>query len=346
MTTRIDPYCFSLEDASRVLESDDKQLTEELALAARETTRQYFGRAMGLYAPLYISNYCENGCAYCGFQSHSKLARKKLTSSEISDECKALAATGIRSCLILTGESRRHSPPTYIRDAVAIASGYFPYVALEVYPMETEEYHELYLAGADGVTLYQETYDRARYDELHYWGPKKDFDYRYGTPERIAMAGFRNISLGVLLGIADWKKDVLELFTHVRYLEKKYPGVEYGISFPRLRQVTEDKHRYIEVTDQEMVKIICTARLLFPRAGISLSTRENADFRNRAIEFGVTRLSAGSSTSVGGYVHPLEDRHSGQFEVHDIRGFGEIKSMLAMKGFDPVVTEWRNIANQ
>jgi 2-iminoacetate synthase len=346
MTNRINPQHLTIDDGERILQSDDRALLEELAHAARETTRQFFGRAMGLYAPLYVSNYCENGCAYCGFHSTSKLSRKKLTLAEIDQECRALAATGIRSSLILTGESRYHSPPRYIRDTVAVAVKYFPYVALEVYPLQTDEYRDLYLAGADGVTLYQETYDRARYDELHYWGPKKDYDFRLQTPARIAEAGFRNISMGVLLGIADWKKDVLELFRHVRYLEKKFPGVEYGISFPRLRRVADDKHRYREVTDREMVKIICAARLLFPRAGISLSTREDAHFRDRVIEFGVTRISAGSSTAVGGYATPKKDYHDGQFEVHDQRGFAEVKSMLIRKGFDPVVTEWRNIVNQ
>ncbi len=329
-----------------VLGSDDRGLLEDLARAAREKTRQYFGRTMGLYAPLYISNYCENQCAYCGFQAHSRIARRKLTLSEIDDECKALAGTGIRSCLILTGESRLHSPPEYIKDAIVVALRHFPYVSLEVYPLETEEYRQLYRAGADGVTLYQETYDRARYDELHYGGPKKNYDYRLHTPERIAEAGFRNISLGVLLGLADWQRDVLDLFGHVRSLEKRYPGVEYGISFPRLRQVSEDTHRYREVSDREMVKIICTARLLFPRAGISLSTRENPDFRDRVIEFGVTRISAGSSTSVGGYVGARAQHRDGQFEVHDVRSFSEIRSMLVRRGFDPFVTEWRHIVNE
>jgi 2-iminoacetate synthase len=346
MMNKPDLSQLSLADVESVLESSDRDLTERLAIAAREVTRQNFGRAMGLYAPLYISNYCENGCAYCGFQSHSKLARKKMSSEEVEKECEALAATGIRSCLILTGESRHHSPPTYIRHAISIATRFFPYVALEVYALETDEYRDLCLAGADGVTLYQETYDRGRYDELHYWGPKKDYDYRYLAPERIARAGFRNISLGVLLGIADWKKDVLDLFRHLRSLERRFYGVEFGLSFPRLRQVVEDQHRYQEVTDAEMVKIICVARLLFPRVGISLSTREDALFRDRVVELGVTRMSAGSSTAVGGYVKPAEKLHDGQFEVHDPRDFSEVKSMLLKKGFDPVVTEWRNIANQ
>lgn len=346
MMSKINLSHLKIEDADYIFRSGDRHLLEDLAQAARALTRQYFGWTMGLYAPLYISNYCENRCAYCGFQAASHIDRRKLSLDEIEEECRALYSTGIRSCLILTGESRFHSPPEYIGKAVSIASRYFPYIALEVYPLGTDEYRALYRAGADGVTLYQETYDRARYDELHYSGPKKDYDYRLRTPERIAEAGFRNISLGALLGLADWRRDVTELFRHVRDLERRFPGVEYGISFPRLRQVAEDTHHYREITDLEMVKIICTARLIFPRVGISISTREDAGFRDRILELGVTRISAGSSTSVGGYVKTRSSRQDSQFEVHDSRSFAEIKAMLVERGFDPVVTEWRNIVNE
>jgi 2-iminoacetate synthase len=209
-----------------------------------------------------------------------------------------------------------------------------------------EEYRELYQAGADGVTLYQETYNRIRYDELHLAGPKKNYNYRVEAPERIAEAGMRHISMGVLLGLADWRKDVRELFKHVRYLEKKYPGVEYGLSFPRLRRVAGDKGSYLEVSDRDMVKIICTARLLFPRSGISLSTRETAEFRDRITGLGITKISAGSSTRVGGYVDSQRDYDDGQFQVHDSRNLAEIKAMLTGQGYDPVMTDWRHFANQ
>jgi 2-iminoacetate synthase len=303
----------TVDDVDHIFRTEDRALLEALARSAIETTRRYFGRAMGLYAPLYISNYCENQCVYCGFQASSSVSRRKLSLDEIDKECRALAGTGIRSCLILTGESRHHSPPSYIREAVRIAGKYFPHIALEVYPVETEEYHDLYLAGVDGVTLYQETYDRKRYDELHLSGQKKNYDYRFNAPERMAKAGIRQISMGVLLGLADWRVDVFQLFTHVRYLEKKYPGVEYSLSFPRLRRVTDDDRSYFEISDLHMVKIICTARLLFPRAGINLSTKRY---------------------------------ENGQFEVHDQRTFDEIKSMLMKKGYDPVVTDWRSIVNE
>lgn len=340
-----DPLCLTIDTLGPIFDSTDRGLLEELAQAARDLTRQYFGRAIGLYAPLYISNYCQNQCAYCGFQVHTRIARKKLTPEEIDEECRALAATGIRSCLILTGESRHHSPPSYMKQAIMIAGRYFPNVDLEVYPLETDEYRELYRAGADGVTLYQETYDRERYDELHVTGPKKDYDYRFHTPERIAQAGMRHISMGALLGLTDWREDVPRLFNHLRYLEKKYPGVEYGLSFPRLRRVAKDDRRYFDVSDRDMVKIMCAARLLFPRVGINLSTRESSEFRDRVLEFGVTKISAGSLTSVGGYADGNR-QDEGQFQVYDQRNVAEIKSMLTRRGYDPVVTDWRNIVNQ
>ena len=346
---RFDPLRLTIDDLEAVFHSEDRGLLEDLARAAQMLTRQYFGRAISLYAPLYIANYCQNECAYCGFRAAQKnIARKKLTPEGIERECRALASTGIQSCLILTGESRFHSPPSYIRGAVTIALRHFSHVALEIYPLETEEYRDLYLAGADGVTLYQETYDRKRYDELHLAGPKKVYGYRYQAPERIARAGFRHISMGALLGLADWRREVPGFFRHVRYMEKKYPGVEYALSFPRLRPVASDDRSYFGVTDRDMVKIMCVARLLFPRAGINLSTREDAAFRDRIIDFGVTRMSGGSLTSVGGYGdHRKRPRaKDGQFEVHDRRSVEEIKSMLASRGYDPVFTDWRNIANR
>lgn len=342
----IDLSHLTIDGISRIFASDDRALLEEMAHAARELTRRQFGRTISLYAPLYIANYCQNECVYCGFHASQKnMPRSKLTMEQVDRECAALASTGIRSCLILTGESRFHSSPQYIRDAVRIATRYFSYVAVEIYPLEEEEYRELYLAGVDGVTLYQETYDRARYDELHLAGPKKVYDYRVQAPDRIARSGVRHISMGVLLGLTDWRKDVVALFEHVRRLERQYPGVEFGLAFPRIRRVADDVHHYVEVSDREMLKIMTAARLFFPRVGISISTREVPQFRDRILEFGVTKMSAGSSTRVGGYLEGEHKYEDGQFEVFDPRSFDEIKAMLIEKGFDPVVTDWRNIVN-
>lgn len=333
-------------DLGSILHDDSRDLLEGLARASREVTRRYFGYAISLYAPLYISNYCENDCAYCGFQAHARIARKKLDSEDIRSECRTLYEKGIRSILILTGESRKHSPVSYIREAVVTARAFFPNIALEVYPLETEEYHDLFVAGVDGVTLYQETYNRERYAEVHPAGRKRDYDYRRNAPERMAKAGIRHISLGVLLGLSDWREDVPSLFEHLRWLEARYPGVEYSLSFPRLQKIAHDDHQYFTVSDADMLKLICTARLLFPRVGINLSTRERAAFRDYVFEFGVTRMSAGSSTKVGGYAHRESDEGDTQFHVNDTRSLDEVRTMLAGRGFDPVITDWRNITNE
>jgi len=289
--------------------------------------------------PLYISNYCENNCVYCGFQAGLDIPRQKLTLEEIAAECQKLKDTGIQNLLLLTGESRTKSSPEYIKEAVIIAKKYCPNIGLEIYPLETAEYKELFIAGADAVTIYQETYDRERYDQLHLSGKKKDYDYRYYAPERIAQAGFRQISLGALLGISDWRADVISLYEHLSYLEKTYPGVEYSLSFPRLQKI--DNQEYTLVNDAEMLKILALTRILFPRVGINLSTRETAEFRDVAIDVSVTKVSGGSLTSVGGYAN--QTKSTGQFSINDERSLAEVKQMLINKGYDPVITDWRNI---
>lgn len=316
---------------------------EALAQKAYLLTKQYFGKAIGLYAPLYISNFCENECLYCGFNTGVKFKRRKLSLAEIEKECQAIQRTGIQNILLLTGESRTQSPVSYIKEAVLIAKKYFPYIAVEIYPLETEEYRELYLAGVDGVTIYQETYDREVYKTVHLRGKKTDYDYRVNAPERIAEAGIRNISLGVLLGLTDWRKDTQVLFDHLNRLMSKYPGVEYGLSFPRIRDWPGCKFKYHPVSDQEMVEIFATARTLFPRIDINLSTRESAQFRDNILPIGITRMSAGSITTVGGYDQKTSDEP--QFEIDDDRSLDEVKKMLIANDYDPVLTSWRKIAN-
>lgn len=313
---------------------------EALARQAQAVTRRYFGKAVGLYAPLYLANYCENSCVYCGFNAGIRIPRLKLTPEEIGKECRAIARTGIQNILLLTGESRRHTPPEYLKAAVETAKCYFPNIALEVYPLETAEYRMLNAAGVDGVTIYQETYDRARYAELHPAGEKRDYDRRRGTPARAAEAGMRHIGVGPLLGLTDWHTDIPAVFGHLRELEKEHPGVEYSLSFPRIRKIGE--HNYQLASDADMVRIMCAARILFPRVGINLSTRESARFRDNVVPLVVTRLSAGSLTTVGGYARKSPDK-APQFQVNDDRGPAEIKAMLRGKGFDPVLTDWRRI---
>lgn len=257
-----------------------------------------------------------------------------------------VAQTGIENILMLTGESYNVTPASYLKTAVSAAKQYFTTIALEVHPMTTEEYQELFLNGVDGITIYQETYDRDRYREVHRSGLKSDYDYRYGTPERAAQAGIRQISMGILLGLADVAEDLDSLYQHLRYMEKNYPGVEYSLSFPRLRPIKGERFAASGINDITLMKIICLTRILFPRVGINLSTREGPQLRNRLLGLGVTRISAGSNTSVGGYTIKPPEEQDPQFDIEDKRGVAEIVRMLKEKNFDPVFTDWRPIGNE
>jgi 2-iminoacetate synthase len=254
-------------------------------------------------------------------------------------------AQGIRNILMLTGESYKHTPLSYLKEATIAASEFFQGIALEVHPMETDEYQELFAAGVDGITVYQETYDRKRYSQVHLSGYKKDYDFRYDTPQRAAEAGIRQISLGILLGLSDPASDVYALYQHLRELEKSHPGVEYSVSFPRLRTVKAETFARCDVDDARFVKIIALTRLLFPRVGINLSTREEPKLRDHLLEIGITRMSAGSNTSVGGYTLLEIEAQDPQFDIKDERSVEEIVRSLKAKNLDPVFTDWRHIEN-
>ncbi|MBF0618791.1 MAG: 2-iminoacetate synthase ThiH [Candidatus Omnitrophica bacterium] len=327
-----------------ILNDPSREQLEALAQHAKDLTRQYFGRAIGLYTPLYISNYCSSHCTYCGFHSHHKIKRVKLTLEEIDTELAAIAATGIQNVLLLTGESPQATPVRYIQDAVVIAKKYFQGIALEVFPMSVDDYRALYAAGADGVTIYQETYDRARYKDVHLGGQKQDYDFRYDAPRRIAAAGMRHISIGILLGLGPLAEDLASLYAHLRDMEQAFPGVEYSLSFPRLRAIKGAPFTPNLIDDITLVKIMALTRTLFPRVGINLSTRESAALRNRMLEICVTRVSAGSKTTVGGYAGTATEG-APQFDINDARSTPEMIEYLKTHGFDPVFTDWRRIDN-
>ncbi len=335
----------SLKHIQALLENRDPLTTEKLARQAAVLTQQYFGRTVSLYAPLYLSNYCSSYCTYCGFNSRQRIRRIKLTPGEIQSEMQKVADTGIENILLLTGESYQATPLSYLLRAVEIAGQHFTGICLEVHPMDTEDYHTLYLHGVDAITLYQETYDRKRYQSVHLSGKKKDYDYRYTAIERIAQAGMRYISMGILLGLGDVAEDLYSLFRHLRWMEKAYPAVEYSLSFPRLRQIRGQEFCSGTVDDITFTKIICLTRLLFPRVGINLSTRESPRLRDHLIECGVTRLSAGSNTAVGGYSVFEQPSQDPQFDIQDKRAVQEIVRTLKSKNFDPVFTDWRPIKN-
>lgn len=332
------------EHIQAVLNDTDPARLEALAQHAARLTRQYFGRAMGLYMPLYLSNYCSSHCVYCGFHSRHKISRMKLTLEQMNTEMQAIKRTGVQNILLLTGESPRATPVSYLTDAVTCAKKYFQGISLEIYPLSEEDYRALYHAGADGVTIYQETYDRKRYSEVHLAGEKQNYDFRRSAPERIARAGMRQISLGALLGLGPLPEDLAALYAHLRELEKQFPGVEYSLSFPRLRTIKTQAFTASAVDDTTFVKILCLTRTLFPRVGINLSTRETASLRNRLIGLCVTKISIGSKTSVGGYLEEDTARDP-QFDVADDRSAADMIHYLKERDFDPVFTDWRRIDN-
>lgn len=335
----------SLRDINDILANNDPAFVENLAREAQKITRQYFGRTISLYAPIYLSNYCSSYCTYCGFNSKNKITRVRLTPPQMHTEMKTVSKTGIESILLLTGESYKATPLAYLKEATGIAKQFFTNISMEVHPMESHEYRELFLSGVDGITIYQETYDRARYKEVHLAGKKSDYDFRRDTPKRAAEAGMRYISLGVLLGLSDTTSDLFSLYEHLSWMEKHFPGVEYSLSFPRLRKIKGRAFAICSVDDLTLIKIICMTRIRFPRVGINLSTRENPSLRDHALELGITRISAGSNTSVGGYTLKSDDEQEPQFDIEDARSVNDIVRLLKSKDFDPVFTDWRAIEN-
>ena len=336
----------SLVDIKNILHDPSPESTERLAQNASRLTRQYFGRTITLYAPLYLSNFCSSYCTYCGFHSHNRIKRFKLTDAQMRQEMSFLAKQGIENVLLLTGESYQATPLSYLKEAAQIAKTHFSNISMEVHPMDEEEYRELFAHGVDGITVYQETYNRKRYKEVHVSGKKADYDYRLGTPERATKGGIRHISLGILLGLADTAEDLHALYQHLRWMERHYPGVEYSVSFPRLRAIKGTNFTYCDVDDITLVKIICLTRIQFPRVGINLSTREDAGLRDHALELGITRISAGSNTSVGGYTVTAAEKQDPQFDIKDHRSVKDIIAILKKRNFDPVFTDWRQIKNE
>lgn len=332
-----------IREFERLLSQAAEKSLEEMAQRSREITLKHFGRTIQLYTPIYLSNYCDNSCLYCGFNINNNLERKTLTLEEVEKEAEFIAATGLKHILILTGESRKMSPVQYIKDCVTILKKHFSSISIEVYPLTEAEYSDLVSEGVDGLTIYQEVYDKDIYSKMHPGGPKSDYSFRLDAPERGARAGMRSVNIGTLLGLNDWRKEVFELGLHAKYLQDKFPGVEIGASIPRIRpQVNTFKAEYT-VSDENIVQIISALRIFLPRLGISLSTREEGRLRENLIPLGITRMSAGSTTIVGGHTIGQSDTGSSQFEISDRRSVGQIKEMLEQKGYQPVFKDWMHI---
>jgi len=317
---------------------------ESMAQRAQAITRNNFGKTIQLYAPMYLSNYCDNSCLYCGFNLNNDIRRRKLTLEEVEKEARFIASSGLKHILILTGESRLQSPVSYIQDCVNILKKYFTSVSIEVYPLTEEEYAQLVAQGVDGLTIYQEVYDEQLYAKMHILGPKKDYKFRLDAPERGARVKMRNICVGALLGLGDWRREAFFLGLHAKYLQDNFPDVEIAISVPRLRPQVSGFKPICQVSDENIVQIILALRIFLPRLGITISTRENPEFREQLISLGVTKMSAGSTTNVGGHaLYRQEKEASSQFEIQDQRNVAEIKAMLERKGYQPVFKDWLSL---
>jgi len=311
---------------------------EDMARKANTLTAQNFGRTIQLFTPLYLSNYCSNHCVYCGFNAKNVIPRSQLTAEQLEVEAKAIAATGLRHLLILTGESRVKASPEYLEECVTLLRNHFPSVSIEIYAMTLEEYTRLVEVGVDGLTLFQETYDEDLYDTLHPRGPKKDFRFRLDAPERGCQAGMRVVNIGALLGLGDWRKDALQTGMHAAYLMDNYPDVDISVSLPRMRPHAGEFQPTTLVSDREMVQLMLAMRLFLPRLGITISTRESPDFRENLLPLGVTKMSAGVSTAVGGHTQDCDK--VGQFDISDDRSVEQMCAMLKSHGYQPVFKDW------
>jgi 2-iminoacetate synthase len=334
---------------------------EAVAQAARALTVQNFGRTMRLFAPLYLSNECVNNCRYCGFSRDNPILRVTLSVEEVVAEARHLSRAGFRQILLVAGEHPKFVSQDYLAECVRALAPDFSSIAIEVGPMETQDYTPIVDAGADGLVVYQETYNRGVYAELHTAGPKRDFNFRLDCAERGYRAGFRRLGIGVLFGLSPWRQEAIALAAHLEYLLKYCWQTQISVSLPRLRPAAGGFRPLFSINDRELVQLVCTLRITFPQVGIVLSTRERAAFRDSLVLLGVTMMSAGSHTEPGGYtrqgsghLHRTvrgrivapdfqdgEDRlATGQFEVSDERSPAEIAATLRRGGFEPVWKDW------
>lgn len=330
----------SLEDFKALLSPAAEPFLEQIARKAKLETRKHFGNSAYFFTPIYISNYCENYCIYCGFNCHNKIKRAKLSMEEIHEEMKAIAETGLEEILILTGESRKASDVKYIGEACKIAKKYFKNIGIEVYPMNSDEYRYLRECGADYVTVFQETYNSDKYETLHLAGHKRIFPYRFNAQERALMGGMRGVAFAALLGLDDFRKDALGTGMHAYLIQRKYPWAEISISCPRLRPIINNASiNPKDVHEKQLLQIMCAYRIFLPFAGMTISTRERAEFRDNVVGLAATKISAGVSTGIGSHSES-EDKGDAQFEIADTRGLEEIYESLKKRGIQPVMNDY------
>ena len=329
----------SVEDFGALLSPAALPLLEDIAKRAKLETRRYFGNSIQMFTPLYIANYCENYCIYCGFNCHNKINRAKLTSEEIEKEMETIAKTGLQEILLLTGESRSMSDVSYIGEACKLARKYFKVVGLEIYPVNSNEYAYLHECGADYVTVFQETYNSDKYETLHLSGHKRIFPYRFNAQERALKGGMRGVGFAALLGLDDFRKDAFATGLHAYLLQRKYPHAEIAFSCPRLRPIiNNDKINPKDVHEPQLLQIICAYRIFMPFSNITISTRECARFRDNVIGIAATKISAGVSVGIGG--HSEEARGDEQFEISDSRDVQEVYDAIINHDLQPVMSDY------
>ncbi len=337
----------SIEDFKALLSPAAEPFLEQMAEKARLETSKHFGNTVYLFTPLYIANYCENYCVYCGFNCYNHIKRVKLNMEQIEKEMQVIAKSGMEEILILTGENRAQSDVNYIGEACKLARKYFRLVGLEVYPVNTDEYRYLHECGADYVTVFQETYDTKRYEQLHLMGHKRVWPYRFDAQERALMAGMRGVAFSALLGLSDFRKDALASALHVYFLQRKYPHAEMSLSCPRLRPiVNNEKINPLDVHEKQLCQILCAYRIFLPFVGITVSSRESAAFRNGIVKIAATKISAGVSTGIGDHEDKYNGKEAGsesgdeQFEIADTRNLETMYTDIAGEGLQPVLNDY------
>lgn len=330
----------TIEDFQALLSPAALPFLEEIAQQAKAETRKHFGNSINMFTPLYISNYCENYCIYCGFNCHNKIHRAKLNYEEIEKEMQAIAKTGLQEVLLLTGESKKMSDVEYIGEACKIARKYFKVVGLEVYPMNSDEYSYIQKCGADYVTVFQETYNSDKYETLHLAGHKRVFPYRLETQERALIGGMRGVGFAALLGLSDFRKDAFATGIHAYLIQRKYPHAEIAFSCPRLRPIiNNDKINPKDVHEPQLLQVICAYRLFMPFASITISTRECQRFRDNIVQIAATKISAGVDVGIGGHSDG-EKKGDEQFEISDGRNVKEVYDALCKNGMQPVMSDY------
>lgn len=328
----------NLEDFKALISPAAEGYLEQMAQLSHQLTQKRFGKTVQMYIPMYLSNECQNICTYCGFSFTNKIPRRTLTDEEIIKEVDFIKAKGYDHILLVTGEANQTVGVDYLENAVKLVRPYFSHISIEVQPLDKPEYDRLIDAGVNTVLVYQETYHKDDYKIHHPKGKKSNFNYRLETPDRLGEAGIYKIGLGALLGLEDWRTDSFFTALHLNYLERKYWQTKYSISFPRLRPHAGGLEPKVEVSDKNLVQLICAYRLLNEELELSISTRESETFRNNIVKLGATTFSAESKTNPGGYV--VEPQSLEQFEISDERSTSAIDEMIREQGYEPVYKDW------